>query len=395
MTNKNISALLLIAIFLINFLSLIYQVVWMRSIMLVFGTTALSISTILTVFLSGIALGGYLGGRFIGLVENKMRFSGLALISLGIYCLFSIYIFGFLNYPFHFFIEITSSSIVLNLVKFFFCFIVLIFPTTVIGSMFPIVTHLYSKEFSKLGQDVASIYFMDTLGAAIGALLCGFFFVPLAGLKLTALGSGLIFILIGALMLVNSARGGAGGRVTPKEKAFNNKRNDLSEPEVSSAFKCFILVAFFLTGLSALVLEVTWSRYFHLIIGSGIYAFSMVVAAFLMGLSVGSLVIRRYFVRIKNPKLLFSYLCFLIAGISFLVIQTSDILELLYFYLFHATEEFYVFQILIFLVTFALLLVPTSLMGANFPLAVKIFSSSEGSSTRDTGMVFSINTAGA
>ncbi len=393
MVQRNISALLLVAIFLINFLSLIYQVVWMRSIMLVFGTTALSISTILTVFLSGIALGGYLGGRFIGSIENKTRFCGLALISLGIYCLASIYIFGLLNYPFHFFTEITGSSALLNLVKFAFCFIVLIFPTTVIGSMFPIVSHLYSREFSRLGQDIASIYFMDTLGAAIGALLCGFFLVPVAGLKLTAIGSGLIFILIGALVLASR---GSGSEVeaVPEEKVFGKKRREVEEPEASTALRYFILAALFLTGLSALVLEVTWSRYFHLILGSGIYAFSMVVAAFLLGLSVGSLAIRRYFVRIKNPKLLFSYLCFFIAGISFLVIQTGDIFEVLYFYLFHATGDFYLFQGLIFLVTFALLLVPTSLMGANFPLAVKIFSSSAGRRTRDAGMVFSINTAG-
>src|SRR3989304_1799664 len=71
-----------------------------------------------------------------------------------------------------------ESAIVTNLLKLFFTFLILIFPTTIIGSIFPITTYLYSFETGKLGKDVAFIYFLDTFGAAPGALISGFILVP-------------------------------------------------------------------------------------------------------------------------------------------------------------------------------------------------------------------------
>jgi predicted membrane-bound spermidine synthase len=72
----------------------------------------------------------------------------------------------------------------------------------------------------------------------------------------------------------------------------------------------------FLSGFSALVLEVTWARHFHLIFGTSIYAFSLVVAAFLLGLSAGSFFTRPWLDRLKNPLLVFAYIEVFIAGFS-------------------------------------------------------------------------------
>jgi spermidine synthase len=391
-------AVLLLTIFVINFLSLVYQVVWMRKIMVLFGTSALSISTVLSVFLAGIAIGGYFGGKLIRKVKKKYRFAGLSLVALGLYCLLSLYIFNLVQYPFFLFSAIIESPFGINILKFFLSAVILIFPTTIIGAMFPVVTYLYSVEFKKLGRDVASIYALDTLGAAIGAGLCGFIFVPVLGLALTSAVSAILYMIIG-LAVVKMGRPereyaidglNAGGEVT----AAKRDRAEDSADGGLWGIRALVLTSLFVSGFSALVLEVTWSRFFHLLFGTSIYAFALVISAFLAGLSAGSYAIRRLDHRIKNPLMVFAYVMLLLACFSIVVVQTSDQMEALYMYLYHATNNFYVFQALLFISAFLLMLVPTSLMGANFPLAVKIFTRNRESRGDDTGLIFSVNTAG-
>lgn len=361
--------------------------------MLIFGTTALSISTILTVFLAGIALGSYFCGKVIADIKNKYRFFGIALIVLGIYCMVSLNLFSLIKYPFLYLSGSVEDPLTLNLLKFFFSFLILIVPTTVIGAMFPLVTYLYSREFKEFGRDVASIYLLDTLGASLGALLCGFFLVPHVGLWKTSLFSGLTYLALGIYILLAYSRNKARENKVPEYSSPRTVTNKGPAPSLDPT-RLFILLSLFVSGIAALLLEVTWSRYFHLILGTSIYAFSIVIAAFLLGLSTGSLVIRKYIGRIRNPLLVFAYIEIFIAGFSFLVIQSSGMLEILYIKLFSTSDNFYLFQFYLFLMAFLMMFLPTALMGANFPLAMKIFAREASTKGKDTGYIFSINTAG-
>ena len=386
--------ILLFSIFAINFLSLVYQVVWVRKIMVIFGTTALSISTILTVFLAGIALGGYLGGIVVRKVRHKYRLAGLALVFLGLYCLASVYMFSLVRFPFIFLSAFSASPLWLMFVKFILCAAILIVPTTIIGAMFPVMTYLYSVEFKRLGRDVATLYCLDTLGAALGAALCGFVLVPFVGLARTSLFAGLAYLILGVILSsIKSAE-------REVEADSLDERSAAPVPNIGDNTGGFdsthlmVLAALFVSGFSALVLEVTWSRYFNLIFGTSIYAFAIVLAAFLLGLSIGSFLIYRFLDRIKRPLLVFAYIEILIAGFALVVMQTSSWLEALYFRFFFEFRDFYLFQGVLFSVALLLMIVPTSLMGANFPLAVRIFARSKETRGKDAGFIFSINTAG-
>jgi spermidine synthase len=72
--------LMLGTIYLIFFLSgaaaLMYEVVWVRSLSLLFGGTHLAISTVLSVFMGGLALGSYVIGRFVDRVKKPLRLYG-------------------------------------------------------------------------------------------------------------------------------------------------------------------------------------------------------------------------------------------------------------------------------------------------------------------------------
>jgi len=383
--NRKGSAVVLVTVFAVNFLSLVYQVIWTRNIMAIFGSTALSVSTTLTVFLSGIALGGYLGGKWIRRIENKHRALGILLVILGAYCFFVGYLFQVIDLIFATMFHGIESAIVTNLLKLFFTFLILIFPTTIIGSIFPITTYLYSFETGKLGKDVAFIYFLDTFGAALGALISGFILVPMVGLRESSFIAAALYVLLGIMMFV--MKGGA--QEAAPAKAAQPKKTIQLDP-----VRVFILAALFFSGFSALVLEVVWARYFHLIFGTSIYAFSIVIAAFLMGLSIGSFLIKRRLESMKDPVLVFAYIEILIGGFALLVIRSSAWLEVLYYKLFYLIDSFYVFQATLFIVAFIIMLIPAALMGANFPLAIRIFGRDTETRGEDAGLTFSFNTAG-
>src|SRR3972149_11424316 len=382
--NRKGSAVVLVTVFAVNFLSLVYQVIWTRNIMAIFGSTALSVSTTLTVFLSGIALGGYLGGKWIRKIDNKRRAVGILLAVLGAYCFFVGYLFQVIDLLFGLFHGI-ESAVLTNLLKLFFTFLLLIFPTTIIGSTFPITTYLYSFETGKLGKDVAFIYFLDTFGAALGALISGFILVPMVGLRESSFIAAALYVLLGILLFVMK---GNAQEPAPAKAAQPKKTVQLDPVRV------FILAALFFSGFSALVLEVVWARYFHLIFGTSIYAFSIVIAAFLMGRSIGSFLIKRRLENMKNPVLVFAYIEILIGGFALLVIRSSEWLEVLYYKLFYLIDSFYVFQAALFTIAFVIMLIPAALMGANFPLAIKIFGRDTETRGEDAGLTFSFNTAG-
>ncbi len=375
---------LMSTVFAINFLSLVYQIIWTRKIMVIFGTTALSISTILTVFLAGIALGGYLGGGWIKKAGNKYRFLGLLLVALGLYCLLATFLLGFVREPFMYLTGMADAPFASNLIKLFLSFIILIVPTTIIGATFPIITYLYSADFKDFGRDVALIYFLDTLGAAAGAIVCGFFLVPRIGLRESSSIGAVIYMALGLLIILSRKGAAVQVQVAPEKGP---------RPLLDST-RAFVLAALFFSGFAALVLEVTWSRFFHLLFGTSIYAFSLVLAAFLLGLSVGSAVIKRYLDRFKNPILVFAYIEMLIAVFALLTIHTNGWIENVYFKYFYEMNNFYAFQAFLFVIAFLLMLIPTSLMGANFPLAVRIFSRSRETRADDAGLTFAVNTAG-
>lgn len=385
--DANSSPILLLAtVFTVNFLSMVFQVIWTRKIMVIFGTTALSISTILTVFLSGIALGGYLGSRWIKKAEKKYRFLGTVMIILGAYCLGATFLLGYIREPFFFLAGVVEHPTTVNLLKLFFSFVVLIVPTTIIGATFPIITYLYATDFKNFGKAVASIYFIDTLAAAAGALICGFLLVPWVGLRETSfIGAGIYFIL--GLIIISKKDG------KPLKEEVPSQTLAMSVP-VSSRTRFFILTALFLSGFAALVLEVAWSRYFHLLFGTSIYAFALVLAAFMLGLSIGSASIKRFLDRFRNPLIVFAFLEMAIAFFSLFAIYTNNWIEGLYFEYFFKTSNFYIFQVILFVTAFVMMLVPTSLMGANFPLAVKILGRNRETRGEDAGIPFSINTGG-
>lgn len=145
--------------------ALIYQVIWQRMLFSLFGTDLESITIIVSVFMFGLGVGGLCSGILADAMRTK-------LLTLYIVVEFGIALFGFYSPKIIYSlgaIGVGSYPSVMALVS--FC--ILAFPTILMGATFPLlVTHI-SKYQKNIGQCVGSLYFFNTLGAALGAFLGG------------------------------------------------------------------------------------------------------------------------------------------------------------------------------------------------------------------------------
>lgn len=188
----------LAAIFFISgFSALVYQVSWQRLLFTGFGVDLTSITLIISVFMMGLGVGAFFGGRIAD------RFSHNIIL---IFCMVELLIgvFGLLSYNLILGLQsiLVHSSLPILAI---FTFFLLLLPTFLMGLTLPLLTRFFNQFIGNIGQSIGTLYFYNTLGAAIGALATGFILFNHLTLsqtiQLAAVGNmmiaGLIFILYG------------------------------------------------------------------------------------------------------------------------------------------------------------------------------------------------------
>jgi MFS family permease len=170
--------------------SLIYEVLWMRMLILIFGSTTFAISTVLTAFMGGLALGSYLCGRFIDRSRHPIPIYGVLETGIGIYALLVPTIFSSL-FPLYqaLWQALHLSFYLFSLMQFVLVTLVLILPTTLMGATLPILGKYYSYRQDKLGWTIGTLYAINTLGGILGTFLSGFFLLPTLGVRMTTFRS--------------------------------------------------------------------------------------------------------------------------------------------------------------------------------------------------------------
>ena len=157
-----------------------------------------------------------------------------------------------------------------------------------------------------------------------------------------------------------------------------------------------VLGVFTVSGFCSLVYEVLWTRVLSLVIGSSVYAFTVMLATFLLGIGLGSILFAPFVDRRKNPLLWFAVFEALIGFASLVSIILYRKLPFI-FYGLHETygERFWLFLIIEFSLCALLMIIPTLSMGAIFPLVGKIMSRATTTVGKSIGDVYFYNTTGA
>lgn len=385
--------------FISGITALTYEIVWTRMLTLVFGHTVFSVSVVLAAFMAGLGLGSYLFGYAIDRLPETNSSSAGGKTALLIYGWIEILIFAsgaLLSLLFANFSGIYSSlhsfipeSIALqNFIKIVFAFAMMLIPTTFMGATLPIISKYCVTDDSRMGTQVSLLYALNTLGAAIGCLVTGFFLMGTFGILQTVLFAAGINLLIGigALSIYLETVPGADWKF--RLPPLRMPRIDLN------ADQKFWMGISFVCGFTALAYEVLWTRLLVFSIASTVYSFSMMLTVFLLGIFLGSLLLIPLAARIPNIR---TALLILQASIGLYVIGSLYGLESILsapWNSYNLTDPVMVF-LRYFKDSAGLMLIPTLLLGMCFPLLIKIVSGGYQNVGKATGQIYSANTVGA
>ncbi len=382
---------LIFALFFISGASgLIYEVGWMRLLSLVFGVTAIATSIILASFMGGLAAGSYIFGRLADSRKRPLRLYGLLEIGVGLFALLMpLILSGLDNLYIVIYRQFGASLAAVNIFRFVLSFMAFLLPATLMGGTLPIISRFVVNRWKHLGERVGQLYFINTLGAAVGTLATGFVFILFLGVReATYLAAGLS-ILIGLVALVLDSRT---ARLTQPETPDTQPEDQAPSRLYSPNLARLSLAAFAVGGFCSIALEVLWTRSLVFILDNTSQAFTTMLTAFLLGIALGSLIMGRFVDRIKRPIL---WLGAIIAGIGLTALVSVPVFINLGAEIggtFYQPGAYWQWAALRFGRSFLVMLVPTLLMGMAFPLVTRIYARSPKVLGRAIGNVYSLNT---
>lgn len=156
------------------------------------------------------------------------------------------------------------------------------------------------------------------------------------------------------------------------------------------------LLCFYFSGAAGLIYEVVWTRMLTQIFGNTTYAIATVLSSFMAGLALGSFAFGRLADRGKNDFLLYGLLEAGVGVYGFSVPWLFKIGQILYVPLYGINETYpFLFNMLLFFLSFLLLVVPTILMGATLPVLSRFFVRSLSHLGHRVGNLYATNTLGA
>ena len=379
--------------FLSGLTSLIYEVIWVRQFGLLFGITTYAVSTVLAAFFAGLALGSYIAGRAI----DRTRLHPLVVYGamegvIGLYALLLPTLLKLVEaaYPFVY-TSLAESFSLFTLFRFVMCFALLAIPTTLMGATLPVLSKLMVDREDALGLSVGRLYSINTFGAVAGTVGAGFILIPTFGVSFSTLVAALGNFLLAVVAIIMSGLSVfALAAARPADQP-----SDEARPQRLNRTERIILFLAFTSGFAALALEVVWMRTLVLVLGSTTYAFSTMLAAVLVGIALGSAVFARFADPTRNRAGVVAFL-FYFGGFC-AVLGPAIINRLPYTFLKLYDWTYGVWGLVLvaqFIVCFILVLVPTFLFAASFPILVRMYSRGVANVGRTVADVYSINTFG-
>jgi spermidine synthase len=198
--------LLLFALGLSGLTSFAYEIYWTRSLVFVLGNSTYALSTMLTAFIAGIALGGYLARLVVDRVADRVALFGWIQVLIAVSSAVALpVLFVFLEpQAIRELLGKTAGEVGdLAVARFGIALLVMLVPATLIGATFPLVGRVGVVDLQHTGQRVGLIYASNTLGNVAGALLPGFLLLNWLGIQRGILLMAALNACIGFAFLVS------------------------------------------------------------------------------------------------------------------------------------------------------------------------------------------------
>jgi spermidine synthase len=358
---------------------LIYEIVWSRQLVLVFGNTTQAVSAILTGFFGGMAIGAFVGGRIADRVRSPLRMYGVLEIALVVVVLVTPVTFQLIHEAYRGVYPALESTPLLALARLALAVLALGPATVMMGATFPALVRHFAGSVA-LSQAFGRLYSANTVGAVIGTLLAGIVLIEVFGLS-GALAIGAACSLVAGLTALWLARADADGEVRSSEAATAATRKPVPWLPLGIAF---------VSGLTSLGYQVTWTRLLASGTGGYTYVFTVILALFLVGIALGAVIFDRIRPRITDPVRVLSItqLAVAVLAIVGLVLVIADPRPL-------DTRDL-VGSVGVLALSAVLVVLPvTTALGIAFPTASALLRDEASEAGGESGALLAANTVGA
>ena len=359
--------------------ALIDEIVWSRQLVLVFGNTTQAVSAILTGFFGGMAIGSFIGGRIADRTRAALRMYGLLELALVVVVLVTPVSFRLIGdlyrgvYP-----DLESAPALLALVRVGLAVLALAPATVMMGATLPTLTRHLART-AELSSAFSRLYAANTIGAIAGTALAGFVLIELLGLSgALAVGAGCSAVAgVAALWL---SRGTPSFALRPPVRGVGAIRR---APRLA-------LAVAFISGLTSLGYQVTWTRLLASGTGNTTYVFTTILTTFLIGLALGAVIFAAVRSRIGDPLRL-------LAGSQILAAVLAVTGLVLVLVAPHVPTPGGAIETLKWLFSVSLLTVlpVTVVLGIAFPASSALLPDDDTHAGRGSGSLLAANTVGA
>ncbi|NUO52475.1 MAG: fused MFS/spermidine synthase [Polyangiaceae bacterium] len=257
---------------------LLYEVAFCKVLSTIFGATAYAVSTVLSAFMAGLALGAFIGGRLADRLPRPLAAYGAAEVLVGGLCAATPSVFEALTTVYVGIAKTGTGLASLTAIRAVLTFLIILVPTACMGATLPFLSRIFAGD--EEGQRrLPMLYATNTLGGALGSLAGAYLVLPLLGISGTMRAAALVNLAIGITAIVLGTRGEATPTpvLTTKDGA----------PKGESVPRAFLGFAF-ASGFLVFAAEVVQTHLLAVLIGNSAYAFGLMLAAFLVCLGLGA-----------------------------------------------------------------------------------------------------------
>lgn len=360
--------------------ALVYQVLWIKQLSLVVGVEVYAITTGISAFFAGLALGGLLFGRWADRLQQPvLLYAGLevlvAVLGVGATCALSLAAqpFAWLEQQ-------------IGLLAWVLPFALVGLPALLMGGTLPVLVRALAADPQQLGKAGGHLYAANTAGAIAGTLLAAFVLIATLGVRGSALAAAMLNLLAAAGALWFQRQ-----RPLPIDAPARH-HGDKAPDRLA-------LWLYSIAGGVALGYEVVWSQSIVQFMSTRTYAFAVVLATYLTGLFLGSALLARRVDRLRDPWGVFGLL---IAGAGLVALLEIALLGR-WLVVAQSVVEAWVLSLgaselagmsaRFAVAALSIVFVPTVLLGAAFPLALRL-SVGRDHVGRNVGEVVAFNTLG-
>lgn len=380
------------AIFAISgFSGLIYESIWSHYLKLFLGHAAYAQSLVLIIFMGGMAVGSFIASRFSARSKTPILIYAVVEVVVGLVALVFHGLFtGVIDLFYSSVLPAVGVPAIGAALKWLAASLLIVPQSILLGMTFPLMSAGIIRRFPETpGGSIAMLYFTNSIGAAVGVLASGFWFIGLFGLPGTIMTAGLINIALALVVWILV-------RLDPNPETPPLK---VSEPSKSrDTIKTLFLIAAFITGMASFIYEISWIRMLSLVLGATTHSFELMLSAFITGLAFGGLWIKRRIDRVGDPVRFSAYVQLIMGLFALLTIPVymmsfgwmSWLLDVLV----RNDAGFLGFSIASHAIALGVMLPTTFMAGMTLPLFTYVLIQ-KGDGESSIGQIYAANTVGA